>query len=98
MSEEQKFSFGLKLKKMTAKPNLYRRKVRLEHTEDGHNKYYELEFLNKGNSSATNFTIQITYGKMGSIGGVKRHGFVHEETAMKFMMSKIGEKRKKGYN
>jgi predicted DNA-binding WGR domain protein len=94
--DPQPFSFGLKLN-FSGKANRMKDKVRLEHTQEGHNKFYEISFIPKGNSSQSNFTIHILYGKMGTQGSVKTHGFQEEQKARDFLNKKRGEKIRKGY-
>lgn len=88
--------FGLKLK-FEKKRNIGIDHVRLEHTENGHNKFYVIQLHKKGNSTATNFTVSITYGKMNTQGSVKNHGFQTLEDSYKFINKKMGEKIRKGY-
>src|SRR5688572_12070575 len=83
--------FGLKLS-FQKKRNTGIDHVRLEHTEDGHNKFYIIQLLRKGNSALTNFTVSITYGKMNTPGSTKNHGFQTTDDAYKFINKKMGEK------
>jgi predicted DNA-binding WGR domain protein len=101
LTPEEPFSFGLKIKIAGSKKKTDRNKVRLEHTTDGHNKFYEIEYLGIHDAIRspinTNYKIKITYGKIHTQGSVSQHGFNNEEAARHFMEKKIQEKLKKGY-
>lgn len=89
--------FGFKLKFIEKRKEADFNFVRLEHKEDGHNKYYEIKVLPIGNSSLTKFSTESKYGKIGSIGGVKKQGFQTLSKALTSVQKKVAEKLKKGY-
>lgn len=89
------FSFGLKINIGERKKE--RNMIKLECKDGIHNKFYNIEFLPKGNSSLTNFTVRCHYGKIGNAPQFKNHGFQTEADARKFMAKKLSQELKKGY-
>lgn len=88
--------FGFKLS-FQKKRNTGIDHVHLEHTEDGHSKFYIMQLLTVGNSSLTNFTVAIKFGKIGAAGSIKKHGFQTLSDAYKFINKKLGQELRKGY-
>lgn len=74
-----------------------RKKVKMKHTTDGHNKFYHMQIINVGNSTLTNFTVLIGFGKIGNIPNHKKHGFQEIVQAEKFVKAKVKSQLKKGY-
>lgn len=96
LDPNQNFSLGIKLS-FKKRRNANIDHVHLEHTEEGHNKFYIIHLHNHGNSDLTNFSVWITYGKIGTTGSISKHGFDTKEAAYKFINKKKGEKIRKGY-
>lgn len=93
--KEVPFSFGLKLE-FKEKKKIYDI-IRLEHKTDGHNKFYTIEFIRKGNSPDSNFTVKCGYGKIGNSPQYSNRGFSTEISARNFMTKKLKQELKKGY-
>lgn len=91
---QKPLSFKLTFKK---KRDVGKDFVRLEHTENGHNKFYTMELVRKAFSPDMNFTVVIKYGRIGTAGSDTRSQFKEEKEAYKFINSKLGEKLAKGY-
>jgi predicted DNA-binding WGR domain protein len=89
--------FGFKINFVEKKTEHGLDHVKLEHTTGGHNKYYIMQLLMQGNSPETSYTVKITYGKMNSVGGTKKHGFKTLGDAYKFIAKKLAQEIKKGY-
>jgi predicted DNA-binding WGR domain protein len=96
VKKKKVFSFGIKLK-FDPKKEADKNFIRLVHNTDGHNKFYHLTLLEEGNSSGTYYTVVIGFGRIGTLGGTKRHGFITAEDARKFMENRLREKTRKGY-
>lgn len=96
LQPDRNFSFGLKLR-FEKRVNAGLDHVHLEHVNDGHNKFYIIQLLRQGNSSITNFTVTIKFGRKGVAGNTKKHGFQTIEDSYKFISKKMAEKLKKGY-
>lgn len=88
--------FGFKLS-FEKKENVGIDHIRLEHKDNGHDKFYIIYLQRIGNSINTNFSVSVTYGKSGAPGTKRRIGFKTIEDAYKFINSKLKEKLKKGY-
>lgn len=94
--KDTKFTLGFKIVKrdnaiVSGKP------IKLQHTTDGHNKYYTMTILDVGNSNLTNFTVKCEYGKIGNSPSAKKHGFQTREQAVSFVQTKLKQQIKKGY-
>lgn len=103
LTPETPFSLGIKLKFVGQSIKTAER-VRLEHREDGHNKFYEIVLIKPGEKNAhgyknahNHYVVEITYGKMHTQGSTQRHPWAEEQSARKFFHKKLGEKIKKGY-
>lgn len=92
------FSFGIKIKKkegITSNAN----EVRLQHTTEGHNKFYHM-FIGENPVStklSDAWTISIIFGKIGQIGNTKTIHFPFESAAQEFLRKKLKSQLKKGY-
>ena len=96
INNSKPFSFNFKLN-FKKKRGTDKDIIKLLNTEDGHNKFYDISLLMKGNSPETGYTVVISYGKIGVIGSSKKHGFILKSDAYKFMNKKATEKIKRGY-
>ena len=83
------FSFGIKLNFKATKPK-YLTYVRLQHTTNGHNKYYIMT-INPFNSVITE------YGKIGTLGSSHEKNFKSIEEAQNAVTRKLKEQLSKGY-
>ena len=89
------FSFGIKLNFVKKKKN--KNLIKLIHDQEGHNKFYNIEFLKYGNSPTTKFTVRCAFGRVGNNPQFKNHGFTTEKLAREFMDKKLKQELKKGY-
>lgn len=97
LKKETTFTLGFKIVKRDTFNHVANKPIKLQHTTDGHYKYYVMTILSVGNSSLTNFTVKCEYGKIGNAASVKKHGFQTEEQAVNFVRTKLKQQLKKGY-
>jgi len=93
--KSQSFSFGLKLN-FVQKKNV-RNVIKLQNTEQGHSKFYTLEYMPPNSKDMNLHTIRCGYGKIGNSPQYKMHGFETEGEARAFMAKKLKSELRKGY-
>lgn len=96
LKPKEQFSLGVRFKitgQSTKSPN----RVRLEHKEEHHNKFYELELIPPTEIKPMSWSVQITYGRIGTFGSTTKETYTDEQLARKFFHRKLQEKIKKGY-
>jgi predicted DNA-binding WGR domain protein len=69
----------------------------LQHTEDGHFKFYRVEVEETVTTGQINYMVTCTWGKIGTAGSASNTIYLNQKDALKFADGKIGEKLGKGY-
>jgi predicted DNA-binding WGR domain protein len=90
----EKFSLGLRIKRIERKDT---DSIYLEHTTDGHNKFYNMHIIDSITDKEFPFIVATEFGKIGSNGSVVRSKLKTKGDANKYISMRMDQKLNKGY-